>query len=106
MTGVLDRGPEARYRCEGKKGDVWDLAVEARRFGSPLDVALAVLDADGKELARNDDLPGSTDAGLSFTVPADGVYTLLITDHAGRNGTRASCRDRERKCAASRPGPN
>ena len=42
---------KARFRCEGKKGDVWDLAAEARRFGSPLDLSLAVLDA-GRQGAR------------------------------------------------------
>jgi hypothetical protein len=66
------------------------LAVEARRFGSPLDVALTVLGPDGKELARADDLPGTTDAGLEFTVPADGEYTLVISDVAGKSGSRAA----------------
>ena len=32
---------EHRYRCDGKKGDRWRIVAEARRFGSPLDVALA-----------------------------------------------------------------
>lgn len=90
VTGVLDRGAEARFTCEGKKGDVWDLAAEARRFGSPLDLSLAVVGPDGKELARGDDLPGTTDAGLSYTVPADGVYTLVVSDLAGKSGSRAA----------------
>ncbi len=69
---------------------MWSLAVQARRIGSPLDVALAVLGPDGKELARNDDLPGTTDAGLEFTVPADGTYQIVVSDMAGKSGSRAA----------------
>jgi len=87
-TGVLDQTTEARFTCEGKKGDVWDLTAEARRFGSPLDLSLAIVDATGKELARNDDLPGTTDAGLAFTLPADGVFTVVVADISGKSGTR------------------
>jgi hypothetical protein len=91
ISGCLERaGAEDRYTIKGKKGDIWTLALEARRFGSPLDVALAVLGPDGKEAARSDDLPGTTDAGLDFTVPADGDYTLVVSDVAGKSGTRAA----------------
>jgi hypothetical protein len=103
VTGVLDGGTAgARFRCSGVKGDVWELAAEARRFASPLDVALAVLGPDGKELARNDDLPGTTDAGLTFTLPADGTYTLAVSDLSGRAGTRAAVY----RLAAARPTPD
>jgi hypothetical protein len=91
VTGVLDRvDAEDRHSFDWKKGEVWSLSVEAQRIGSPLDVAIAVLGSDGKELARNDDLPGTTDAGLDFTVPADGTYQLVICDMAGKSGSRAA----------------
>ncbi len=48
------------------------------------------LDAGGKELARNDDLPGTTDAGLAFTLPADGTFTVVVSDLSGKSGTRAA----------------
>ena len=90
VTGVLDAAsPEARFRCAGVKGDVWELALEARRFGSPLDVTLAVLGPDGKEFVRSDDLPGTTDAGLTLTLPATGDYTLVASDLSGRPASRA-----------------
>ena len=66
------------------------MKAEARRFGSPLDLSLAVRGPDGKELMRNDDLPGTTDAGLTVTLPADGAYTLVVSDISGRAGTRAA----------------
>jgi hypothetical protein len=91
VTGILDQsGAEARYLCAGKKGAVWRIALEARRIGSPLDVALSILGPDGKELAQNDDLPGTTDAGLEFTVPVDGTYQIVGRDLAGKSGTRAA----------------
>lgn len=91
LTGVLDRpDADARYFAEWKKGEIWSLSLEARRLGSPLDVALAVIGPDGKELARNDDLPETTDAGLDFTVPADGKYQLVVSDTAGKSGSRAA----------------
>jgi hypothetical protein len=91
ITGVLDQPDmEARYSFDWKKGEVWSLSLEAKRIGSPLDVALVVLGPDGKELARNDDLPGTTDAGLAFTVPADGAYTVVVSDMAGKSGSRAA----------------
>jgi hypothetical protein len=91
VTGVLDQ-PEATdsYSCAWKKGSVWSLSLEAQRFGSPLDVALTILGPDGKELAQNDDLPETTDAGLDFTVPADGTYQIVVRDTAGRSGSRAA----------------
>ena len=90
VTGVMDTATEARFTCTGAKGDVWNLTAEARRFGSPLDLSLAVADATGKELIRNDDLPGTTDAGLAFTLPADGTFTVIVSDLAGKAGTRAA----------------
>ena len=47
---------------EAKKGQVLRFTVEADRFGSAVDPSLIVLSADGKELARNDDVPGTSDA--------------------------------------------
>lgn len=90
LTGVLEKQPEGRFVFHGKKGDMIRLDAESRALGSPLDVSLAVLDATGKELARNDDLPNTTDAGLNLTLPVDGQYTVVVTDVSGQTGTRAA----------------
>jgi len=34
------------------------------------------------------------------------MASTSVPRRGGHNGTRAACRDRDRKCAASRPGPN
>jgi hypothetical protein len=91
VTGVLEKpDAEDHYFCSWKKGEVWALSLEARRLGSPLDVSLAILGPDGKEIVRNDDLPGTTDAGLDFTVPLDGLYQIVVRDVAGKGGKRSS----------------
>lgn len=91
VTGCLEAAGAADHYCfDGKKGDLLSLALEARRFGSPLDVTLTVLGPDGKEIARSDDLPGTTDAGLQFTVPADGEYSVVVSDVAGKSGDRSA----------------
>lgn len=82
---------EHRYLCEWKKGEIWSLRVNARKIGSPLDMTLAIngpADKDSlrKEVARNDDLPGTVDAGLDFPVPADGIYEIILNDASGKAG--------------------
>lgn len=87
FTGLFDQPfGSHRYTLSGSQGEVWSLNLQAATIGCPLDVALAILDADGKELARNDDLPGTTDAGLEFTLPAEGDYTLVVIDVSGQSG--------------------
>ena len=97
ITGILDarrRGPlPVRVEEGGESGR--SRVRGPQRIGSPLDVALSIngpRDTDGKrtELARNDDLPGTTDAGLDFTVPADGRYEIAVGRHAaGKSGSPA-----------------
>jgi hypothetical protein len=91
VTGVFDGADGAQsYLLNCRKGERWAIEVEARRLGSPLDVTLAVLGPDGKEVAKCDDLPGTTDAGLEFAAPADGQYRLVVGDVAGAGGSRAA----------------
>jgi hypothetical protein len=62
------------------------IRVLAQRIGSPLDPAVAVLDANGQEKAQADDSPGSTDPDLIFEFPEDGPYTLVVTDATTKGG--------------------
>jgi hypothetical protein len=77
---------EHHYRLTGKKGDRLAIRVLAQRIGSPLDPAVAVLDANGQEKAQADDSPGSTDPDLIFEFPEDGPYTLVVTDATTKGG--------------------
>ncbi len=74
------------YRFEVKKDQRLIFDCFAFRIGSKLDPAIALHDAAGKELARNDDAHG-LDAFLEFTAPRDGEYVLSVRDslYAGSN---------------------
>jgi hypothetical protein len=91
VSGVLEElYGEDVYRLRGAKGDRWAIDVQGKQLDTPLDVAVAVIDGEGVERARGDDVTGSTDAALEFAVPADGEYQLHVTDLSGRSGNRAA----------------
>jgi hypothetical protein len=91
VTGVLkERFGEDRFLLPAKKGDLVELELQAAEIGSALDVSLAVYDSTGMELARNDDVAGSTDAALLFKSPADGEYLIGVSDVSGHSGNRAA----------------
>lgn len=92
ITGVLEqRDVPDTYELTLAKGEMRTFSAQARRFGLPLDLTLALIGPDGKEIARNDDpAPGIADPVLSFTSPADGVYRLLVIDSSGKSGTPAA----------------
>lgn len=69
------------------KGEALTLDLRAARLGSPLDGVLSVFDANGKQLARADDLDGGrTDAALTFTPPADGTYQARVEERFASRG--------------------
>jgi len=84
VTGTLAAGTnDDHYRLSGKKDEAWSISLKSCGSESPLDLVLTVNDLDGKELAKNDDLPGTNDAGLQFTVPADGEYHVVVSSLSG-----------------------
>jgi hypothetical protein len=68
------------FRFEGKAGQRVVLEVLAARHGSALDSVLTLYDAEGRELAANDDADGSADSRLEATLPRDGVYYVSLLD--------------------------
>ena len=88
VTGVLEHKSQPDvYLLTLAKGDICSFAAQSRRFGLPLDLTLAIVGADDKEMARHDDpAPGVADPVLSFTAPADGAYRLLVSDSSGKAG--------------------
>jgi hypothetical protein len=78
IEGVLCApGKNARAVAALKKGQWIEARVAAASIGSPLDPWIAIEDAAGKELARNDDAEGTRDPRLEWQVPADGDYALV-----------------------------
>jgi hypothetical protein len=87
LNGIIGgQGDVDFFRFKGKKDQVFDINVYARRVRSPLDPVLAVCDANGAALASNDDT-GGPDSYLRFTVPADGEYCVKVADHLAAGGS-------------------
>jgi hypothetical protein len=87
VNARFDRpGDVDRFALTLRKGQAVRLETDAQGLGSPADTALAVLDAAGKQLEGNDDDGTRAESRLTFTAPADGVYTVVVREVAGRGG--------------------
>jgi hypothetical protein len=82
------------WKFAATKDAAIEIDLRASRLGSPLDGVLTLLDGEGRELGRADDLAdGQTDARLSFTAPADGAYFVRVEDRfSSRGGSRYAYR--------------
>lgn len=82
LEGAINRPKDVDlFRFEGKKGQKLHAEVLASRHGSPLDAILTLYDAKGEQLAANDDfVKEHRDAKIEITLPADGVYYVLLID--------------------------
>lgn len=74
------------FRFEGKAGQHVLAEVLAARHGSALDSVLTLYDAEGRELAANDDADGSTDSRLELTLPRDDSYYVSLLDANDQGG--------------------
>jgi hypothetical protein len=87
-------GGQAVFKFDGRAGQQVVAEVYARRLDSPLDSMLRLTDAEGKQIAFNDDFEdkGSglnthhADSCLTVTLPADGKYFVSLGDMQGRGG--------------------
>jgi hypothetical protein len=88
IDGVID-GPQDVdvFRFEGQAGQRVTCEVLAARHGSPLDSVLTLYDAGGREVASNDDIPGSSDSRLEVTLPRTGSYYLSVMDANDQGGS-------------------
>lgn len=71
------------YAFEGKAGQQVMIEMKSRE----IDSYLILLDAEGAELAQDDDGGGENDAKIVVTLPQDGTYTFLANSYdAGELG--------------------
>ena len=88
MNGQVAAGEVNRYRFPARKGQRLLISARARQLvpyvpdGVPgwFQAVLRLHDANGKELAYNDDYRFHPDPVLSFEVPEDGEYVLTINE--------------------------
>lgn len=80
VSGVISATTEAdTFRFAARAGQKLTFDVQANRMGSPLDPTLTLLNGQGQEVARSEDVHG-LDPFLEFTVPADGEYVAKVQD--------------------------
>ncbi|HEX7448111.1 MAG TPA: c-type cytochrome domain-containing protein [Pirellulales bacterium] len=76
------RGEVDQARFDARAGQTIVCELAAKRFGSALNGVLTLLDPAGAVVARNNDFDGGEDSLLAYQAPADGRYTLRISDLA------------------------
>ena len=86
FNGIIESpGDVDCFRFAAKKGQSYEVECFARRIRSGLDSVMHLFQADGKELAGNDDSRGP-DSYFRFDVHEDGEYVVRVKDHLGRGG--------------------
>lgn len=89
VSGTIAEAKQANFvRFSARNGVHYRFSVLARDCGSPLDATLAVLDADGKQLAQLDDVGQDRDPLLAWKAPADGQFIVSISDFHHQGGER------------------
>jgi hypothetical protein len=79
---------ETAIAVEGKKGQPLTLQVESRSLWLAVNPVVRVLDKAGKQLTRAEPGKLNSDTTLTFTPPADGVYTIAVSDLFAGGGPR------------------
>ena len=106
LNGRVEKpGTASEWRLNLKKGTKFEFELLARSLGSPLCGVLAISDASGKELARGESADPMADPKFAFSPPADGVYTVRITERfRNRGGPEFAYRLKVRDFASTSPG--
>jgi hypothetical protein len=87
VSGRLEEaGDEDRFTFQAAKDTMIQFRLTGPSHGSPIDPVLHVLSTDGKTVASSDDEGGFSEAALTWKSPADGAFTALVTDRAGKGG--------------------
>ena len=79
-------GAAAAWKLSLTKGSRTTFDLVARRAGSPLCGVLTVTDAAGNALAKAEPADTAADPTLTFTSPADGVYTVRVAERFRSRG--------------------
>lgn len=91
---IQQSGDVDHFRFSALKGQRVVLDLHGRRLDSPIDSIVTLLDANGKQLAENDDtkdpseglMTHHADSFLNYAIPADGDYLVRIQDVQGQGG--------------------
>ena len=86
-------GDTDHFVFQAKKDQSLLMDLQAARLGSLLDARVSVLDAAGKRVGGGDESKGSSDPKFTFKAPADGKFTVVVSEQEpGRGGERFAYR--------------
>ncbi len=86
ISGRFDAPGDADvYRLAARRGDRLRLAARTRSVGSPAHVALKLIDAGGRTIARSD-LDAADEGVISHTFERDGEHALVVEELTGSGG--------------------
>jgi len=86
-------GDTDHWEFEARKDQSLVMDLQAARLGSSLDAKVSVLDATGKQVTGGEDGKGSSDPTFTFKAPADGKFTVVVSEQErGRGGPRFAYR--------------
>lgn len=90
VDGVLGNLERHYFQFSAAAGERLSIEVLARRIGSTLDPTLVLYQADGRQLASSDDVPGlGGDCQLVYRCAEAGTYVLELRDVRYRGGEGA-----------------
>ena len=92
VHGILPRGPDIdTYVFEAGAGERWNFDLRSLEYGSHLECEMALLDADGKEIAFNDDRDDYVETPyLDHTFDQAGTYYLRLDQYRGPQGVNCA----------------
>lgn len=80
-------GDEDRFQFTASTNEFIDARLEGESIGSPLDAWLAIEDASGKELVRNDDTGESRDPRLEWKPVTNGTFLVAVGSITRQGGS-------------------
>lgn len=90
ITGQIhETGDRDLFEFEAKKNETWTLKVVSRELGFPLDPYIRIYNQEGKKIREVDDIARAVvDVNLDYKFPADGKYTIEVSDRFNNSGYR------------------
>ncbi len=85
---LMEPGQKQFFSFDAKTGNHYRVKAMAREFGSDLDPTLAIYDSKSKELVKLDDAGDVRDPIVNWVCPADGTYTIGVSDFHRTGGSR------------------
>jgi hypothetical protein len=87
ISGRIDPpGDEDQFTFTTTKDTALELSLNDPSNSSSMDGWLKIRNAEGKELATNDDAGGTNDPKILWTAPADGTYSAVVGEVTQRGG--------------------